>query len=73
MNTTVNKYWEVVSGFNAWVAKPFTSLIIHFKGLESSFETRRLVKPLIVVVIEDLTNNHRRELVEELTERKHLF
>jgi beta-1,4-N-acetylglucosaminyltransferase len=42
-------------------------------GSVSIFETLQLGKPLIVVVNEDLMDNHHRELAEELAERKHLF
>jgi Glycosyltransferase family 28 C-terminal domain len=42
-------------------------------GSGSIFETLRLNKPLIVVVNEDLMDNHQAELAEELANRKHLF
>ena len=42
-------------------------------GSGSIFETLKLGKPLIVVVNEDLMDNHQSELAEELAERKHLF
>lgn len=42
-------------------------------GSGSIFETLRLSKPLIVVVNEDLMDNHQSELAEELAERKHLY
>ena len=42
-------------------------------GSGSIFETLRLAKPLIVVVNEDLMDNHQSELAEELAERKHLY
>lgn len=42
-------------------------------GSGSIFETLRLCKPLIVVVNEDLMDNHQSELAEELADRKHLF
>ncbi|KAJ3676821.1 hypothetical protein LUZ60_002545 [Juncus effusus] len=49
------------------------SLIISHAGSGSIFETLRLKKPLIVVVNEDLMDNHQAELAEELADRKHLF
>ncbi|KAH0470117.1 hypothetical protein IEQ34_001675 [Dendrobium chrysotoxum] len=49
------------------------SLIISHAGSGSIFETLRLRKPLIVVVNEDLMDNHQSELAEELADRKHLF
>ncbi|WOK93136.1 UDP-N-acetylglucosamine transferase subunit [Canna indica] len=49
------------------------SLIISHAGSGSIFETLQLGKPLIVVVNEDLMDNHQSELAEELAERKHLL
>ncbi|XP_071726019.1 uncharacterized protein [Rutidosis leptorrhynchoides] len=49
------------------------SLVISHAGSGSIFETLKLAKPLIVVVNEDLMDNHQSELAEELAERKHLF
>ncbi|KAK9078924.1 hypothetical protein SSX86_002983 [Deinandra increscens subsp. villosa] len=49
------------------------SLVISHAGSGSIFETLRIAKPLIVVVNEDLMDNHQSELAEELAERKHLF
>ncbi|KAK1423994.1 hypothetical protein QVD17_19305 [Tagetes erecta] len=49
------------------------SLVISHAGSGSIFETLRMAKPLIVVVNEDLMDNHQSELAEELAERKHLF
>ncbi|KAM7272493.1 hypothetical protein ACFE04_027156 [Oxalis oulophora] len=42
-------------------------------GSGSIFESLRLGKPLIVVVNEDLMDNHQSELAEELAEMKHLY
>jgi beta-1,4-N-acetylglucosaminyltransferase len=47
--------------------------ILLLTGSGSIFETLGLGKPLIVVVNEDLMDNHQSELADELTERKHLF
>ncbi|KAF5738326.1 UDP-N-acetylglucosamine transferase subunit ALG13 isoform X1 [Tripterygium wilfordii] len=47
------------------------SLVISHAG--SIFETLQFAKPLIVVVNEDLMDNHQSELAEELADRKHLF
>lgn len=49
------------------------SLIISHAGSGSIFETLRLKKPLVVVVNEDLMDNHQAELAEELAEMKHLY
>ncbi|XP_004300032.1 PREDICTED: UDP-N-acetylglucosamine transferase subunit ALG13 homolog [Fragaria vesca subsp. vesca] len=49
------------------------SLVISHAGSGSIFETLQLRKPLIVVVNEDLMDNHQSELAEELADRKHLY
>lgn len=43
----------------------------YVKGSGSIFETLHLGKPLIVVVNEDLMDNHQSELAEELARRNH--
>ncbi|KAJ8453333.1 hypothetical protein Cgig2_008217 [Carnegiea gigantea] len=42
-------------------------------GSGSIFETLQMCKPLIVVVNEDLMDNHQVKLAEELAKREHLF
>ncbi|XP_071739486.1 uncharacterized protein [Rutidosis leptorrhynchoides] len=49
------------------------SLVISHAGSGSIFDTLKLENPLIVVVNEDLMDNHQSELAEELAERKHLI
>lgn len=49
------------------------SLVISHAGSGSIFETLRMGKPLIVVVNEELMDNHQSELAEELADRKHLL
>lgn len=49
------------------------SLVISHAGSGSIFETLRLRKSLIVVVNEDLMDNHQSELADELAERKYLL
>ncbi|KAJ4776407.1 hypothetical protein LUZ62_015092 [Rhynchospora pubera] len=49
------------------------SLVISHAGSESIFDTLRLGKPLVMVLNEDLMDNHQAELAEELASRKHLF
>ncbi|KAJ3691422.1 hypothetical protein LUZ61_020586 [Rhynchospora tenuis] len=49
------------------------SLVISHAGSESIFETLRLGKPLVVVLNEDLMDNHQAELAKELASKKHLF
>lgn len=49
------------------------SLVISHAGSGSIFESLRLGKSLIVVVNEELMDNHQSELAEELAEMKHLY
>uniref|UniRef100_A0A803L4Y2 Glycosyl transferase family 28 C-terminal domain-containing protein n=2 Tax=Chenopodium quinoa TaxID=63459 RepID=A0A803L4Y2_CHEQI len=61
--------------FSSSIAESLSSasLVISHAGSGSIFESLRQHKPLIVVVNEDLMDNHQEELAEELAERKHLF
>lgn len=56
-----------------WMKKGALTGSAYDVGSGSIFETLRLRKPLIVVVNEDLMDNHQSELAEELAERKHLY
>jgi UDP-N-acetylglucosamine transferase subunit ALG13 len=60
---------SLCSLISSWLVSKNSALT----GSGSIFETLRLGKPLIVVVNEDLMDNHQSVLAEELAERKHLF
>ncbi|KAK4344395.1 hypothetical protein RND71_037489 [Anisodus tanguticus] len=62
---------------NELFKKGYTDILIQMghshKGSGSIFETLQLGKSLIVVVNEDLMDNHQSELAEVLAEIKHLY
>ncbi|GBG59044.1 hypothetical protein CBR_g24390 [Chara braunii] len=49
------------------------ALVISHAGSGSIFEALKYMRPLVVVVNEDLMDNHQKELASELASRKHLF
>lgn len=57
----------------SWPRCFYVNIIYCGAGSGSIFETLQLGKPLIVVVNEDLMDNHQNELAEELADRKHLY
>ena len=64
---------SVVVVVGIWGKRQVTVIFWFYTGSGSIFETLRLGKPLIVVVNEDLMDNHQSELAEELADRKHLY
>lgn len=69
----VPQFFRVAAVCYNYVEAGELKFVSHAAGSGSIFEALRLGKPLIVVVNEDLMDNHQSELAEELADRKHLY